>query len=109
MNYEYLTIEDAQKIANGELTEEKAVEYLNNIEDRVMLTEREVDLSNLCIKYKKEYFGLLELYNIHVKDLEKAETRNNKAIEELELWQPKIEALKIERDYLLDILRGNDE
>ena len=28
--------------------------------------------------------------------------------EELELWQPKIEALKIERDILLDILRGED-
>ena len=106
MNYEYLTIEDAQKIANGELTEEKAVEYLNNIEDRVMLTEREVDLSNLCIKYKKEYFGLLELYNIHIKDLEKAETRNNKAIEKYEKCK--------EEDYctlaldMYNILRGED-
>ena len=34
--------------------------------------------------------------------------RINRAIEELELWTPEIEALKIERNYLLDILRGKD-
>ena len=32
----------------------------------------------------------------------------DRATEELELWQPKIKALKIERDYLLDLLKGED-
>lgn len=41
--------------------------------------------------------------------LVKQQQRIDKAIEELELWQPEIEALKIERDYLLDILRGKDD
>lgn len=32
------------------MNEEKAVETLNKIQDRAMLTQLEVDLSNLCIK-----------------------------------------------------------
>lgn len=43
-----------------------------------------------------------------LEEIEKLKNKINRAIEELELWTPEIEALKIERDYLLDILRGED-
>lgn len=43
-----------------------------------------------------------------LEEIEKLKNKINRAIEELELWTPEIEALKIERDYLLDILRGEE-
>lgn len=35
--------------------------------------------------------------------------KNDRVIEELKLWQPEIEALKMEKNYLLDILEGKDD
>ena len=95
MKYEYLTIEDAERLAKNKIDEEIAVDYLNSLKKRAFMTMNEVDLANLVLKYKNE--------------LSKEIDKNRKAIEELELWQPEIEALKIERDYLLEILRGEDE
>ena len=36
-------------------------------------------------------------------------SRIEKAVEELELWQPKIEIIKLEKEYLLNILNGRSE
>ena len=94
MNYEYLTIEDAERLAKNKMDEQKAVEYLDGLKKRAFMTMNEVDLANLVLKYKNE--------------LSKEIEKNRKTIEELELWQPEIEALKIERDYLLELLRGED-
>lgn len=35
--------------------------------------------------------------------------KNDKAIEELEIWQPKEKILQEEKEYLLDILKGVDK
>lgn len=67
MNYEFLTIEDAQKIADNNLTEQKAVETLNKIQDRAMLTQLEVDLSNLCIKYRNMIRKAIEYMENYIK------------------------------------------
>ena len=53
-------------------------------------------------QYNKQYI------HIRKSKVEDLQIRIDKAIEELKLWQPEIEALKMERDYLLDILRGKD-
>ena len=50
MNYEYLTIEDAEKLARKEISEQIAVEYLNQLSERKILTYLEVRLSNELIK-----------------------------------------------------------
>ena len=50
MNYEYLTIEDAEKLARKEISEQIAVEYINQLNDRKILTDLEVRLSNELIK-----------------------------------------------------------
>ena len=36
-------------------------------------------------------------------------SRIEKAVEELELWQPKIEIIKLEKEYLLNILNGRSD
>lgn len=36
------------------MNEEKAVEYLDNLDKRAFMTMNEVDLTNLVIKYKKQ-------------------------------------------------------
>lgn len=42
------------------ISEEQAVDYLDNLKDRTILTSLEVDLSNLCIKYQQKIKELLE-------------------------------------------------
>lgn len=59
------------------------------------------ELTSLVIKFKEQNKQL-------VKAILNQDNKIDRAIEELELWQPEIEALKIERDYLLDILRGEN-
>lgn len=67
---------------------------------------------NKCNYIEQEYFGLLELYNIHIQDLEELQARIDKAIEYIEQvnkdkdqvpYLTEGETLK-----LLDILRGED-
>lgn len=66
---------------------------------------------------RKEYENLKELYDVLIKDLETAETRNNKAIEYVEEYKdgkPTIingyeDIEYIESDILLKILRGEDD
>lgn len=50
MNYEYLTMEDAEKLAKKELSEQIAVEYLNQLTERKILTDMETMLSNSLIE-----------------------------------------------------------
>lgn len=50
---------------------------------------------------------LLLLIKEHEK--QKLQLRINQAIEELEIWQPKEKILQEEKEYLLDILKGDDK
>lgn len=43
------------------------------------------------------------------KEIERLTNIIEKAVEELELWQPKIETIKLEKEYLLDILNGRSD
>lgn len=42
------------------ISEEEAVNILDNLKERTILTSLEVDLSNLCIKYRQKIKELLE-------------------------------------------------
>lgn len=53
---------------------------------------RHLQLANMCLDENNKY----------------KQQKIDRAIEELELWNPKIEILKIERDVLIDILKGED-
>lgn len=53
----------------------------------------------------EEISGANKCYKLENRRLRK---KINRVIEELKLWQPEIEALKMEKNYLLDILEGRD-
>lgn len=42
-------------------------------------------------------------------EIEQLQNRIDKAIEELEMWQPKEKILQEEKEYLLDIIKGDDK
>lgn len=87
------------KVIN-EYTEEKRKENLERLKtyDKEALIECIVNQGDNILKLTEQI--LPENYEL--------KNRIDKAVEELELWTPEIEALKIERDYLLEILRGED-
>lgn len=58
------------------------------------------------IMTKKDYDRNVEQLLLEKIELQQ---RIDRTIEELKLWQPEIKALKMEKNYLLDILEGKDE
>lgn len=101
MKYEYLTIEDAERLAKNKIDEEIAVEYLNSLKKRAFMTMNEVDLANLVLKYKNE--------------LSKEKEKNRKAIEYINRCKNYHKSMHNEEKIyvdeikeLLDILRGEE-
>lgn len=74
-----------------------------------MNKELREDLEHLIIcKDKSITPDLRDDISLTLQYIDELENKIDKAIEELKLWQPEIEALKMEKNYLLDILRGED-
>lgn len=67
--------------------------------------QKQKENNRLVVEYKEELDKLKQLYEIMVKDLEIAETRNKKAINEIEDFI-RLNYSTIDLQYLLDILRG---
>ena len=51
---------------------------------------------------------IIEAYKGCIHNGEVLLNRINRAIEEIEIWQPKNQALRIELNYIIEILEGND-
>ena len=68
-------------------------EFLDQLKDKVH--EQQWEIEELKEELKREQDNSIYL-----------EERINKAIEELEIWQPKEKILQEEKEYILDILKG---
>jgi len=79
-------------------------EYERNIlKDYITNLQQENERLNQDLIYYQRYGAdMLHKNNI-------LEERIEKAVEELELWQPGIKAIKLEKKYLLDILLGRSD
>ena len=79
-------------------------EYESNIlKDYITNLQQENERLNQDLIYYQRYGAdMLHKNNI-------LEERIEKAVEELELWQPGIKAIKLEKKYLLDILLGRSD
>ena len=89
----------------------KLLDYITNLQQLNLSLAKENEQEKQFIKdcgienvqqLVLDYIGIRQ-------EKEDYKSRIEKAVEELELWQPKIESLKLEKEYLLNILNGRSD